>query len=74
MGSTTTWVTHHEGETCEDTYRRTDGDELGYLIPANLIDDVEAAQERLDAAITAIANYITDHDIAEQPIDDSDEH
>lgn len=60
------YVAHHQGETLEDTYRRTDcGDEYGYLVPAVLVDDLEAAQAALDQAVAAVRRYITEHDIQE---------
>lgn len=62
---TTVLVTHHEGETLEDDYRRTDGDEFGYEIPVVLLERLEEARRELDAANDAIRRYIADNDVPE---------
>lgn len=66
------WVTHHEGETLEDTYRVSDGDEYGYQVPAALAAELEAAQACLDAAVEAIREYIDQHGLVEQELDDEE--
>lgn len=65
----TEYVTHHEGETLEDTYRRSDGDEFGYQIPAALIEQLEAAEAARAAAVEAVRAYITDNDVPEVDIE-----
>jgi hypothetical protein len=66
----TDYVTHHEGETLEDAYRRSDGDEFGYLVPEELIERREAAERALDDANGAIRRYIKDNNVPEVELDD----
>ena len=64
----TQYVTHH-GD-FEDCYRRSDGDEFGYPVPAELVDQLEAAERALRAANDAIQNYLEDNAVAEVEIPD----
>jgi hypothetical protein len=57
------YVTHH-GD-FDDAYRRSDGDELGYLVPEDLISRREAAERQLSAANEAIRRHICDHNVPE---------
>lgn len=66
------YVTRHEGETLEDTYRRSDGDEFGYLIPEALIERIEVATAEHQAAVEAIREHITRHGVPEVEIDEDD--
>lgn len=62
----TAYVAHHQGETLEDTYRRADNcDEFGYPVPAELVNELETAQNALDAAVKAIRDYIDQHSVQE---------
>jgi hypothetical protein len=63
------WVSYHAGETLEDTFRRSDGDECGYRIPSGLLDRLEAAERDLESAITAIKRHIEEHRIPEVDLD-----
>jgi hypothetical protein len=65
----TVFVTHHQGETLEDAYRRSDGDEFGYQIPVELIERMEAAVKAMDEATGAIRLYIAEHDVPEVDIE-----
>lgn len=61
----TTFVTYHGSETLEDTFRRSDGDEYGYEISAELLARLEAADRARNDAITAIKRHIEEHRIPE---------
>lgn len=65
----TGYVSYHGGETLEDTFRRSDGDEFGYQIPDELIARVEAAERVRQAAINAIKRHIEDQQIPEVDLD-----
>lgn len=64
-----TWASYHGGETLEDTFRRSDGDEFGYWIPAELLDQLEAADRARSVAVTAIKRHIEQHRIPEIDLD-----
>jgi hypothetical protein len=68
--SSMVWVAHRNGETLEDTYQRPDpdDDEFGYQVPAALVEEIEAAQARLDAAAEAVRAYIEANGPEEQEI------
>jgi len=57
----TDFVTYHDGETLEDTFRRSDGDEFGYQVPVVLIDHLEALDRARQAAVNAIKVWIANH-------------
>ena len=63
------YVTYYGGETLEDTFRRSDGDEFGYQIPADLVTGLEALDRARQAAITEIKRYIEEHQVPEVDLD-----
>jgi hypothetical protein len=66
----TAFVTYHGSETLEDTYRRSDGDELGYEIPVGLIARLEDAKKVCDEAVEAIRRYIESNRVPEIELDE----
>jgi hypothetical protein len=67
----TAFVTYH-GD-FEGAYRRSDGDEFGYLVPVEPIQRREAAAKALDEANEAIRSYIQQNDVAEVELSEFDE-
>lgn len=59
------FVTYHGSETLEDTFRRSDGDEFGYQIPAEMITRLEVLEQARRDAIDAIKRHIEEHRIPE---------
>lgn len=53
-------------------YRRPDGDEFGFEIPAELIERLDAAEGEHDAATEAIRRYIEDNQVPEVELDEVD--
>ncbi len=58
-------VTYHGSETLEDTFRRSDGDETGYEIPAELIQRLETFDRARQAAINEIKRYVVEQRVPE---------
>ncbi|GAA0583189.1 hypothetical protein GCM10010172_80300 [Paractinoplanes ferrugineus] len=61
----TDYVTYHAGETLEDTFRRSDGDETGYAIPWPLILQLESTKAAYESTVAAIKQHIEDHQVPE---------
>ena len=61
----TDFVTYHGGESLEDTFRRSDGDEFGYEIPDELIARLETFDRARQGAINAIKRYVEERRVPE---------
>jgi len=59
------FVTYHGSETLEDTFRRSDGDEVGYKVPAELIVRLEALDRARQGAIGTIKRYVEERRVPE---------
>lgn len=65
----TDFVTYHGSETLENTFRRSDGDEVGYRIPDELITRLEVLERARQGAINAIKRHIEENRIPETDLD-----
>ncbi len=65
----TDFVTYHGSETLEDTFRRSDGDEVGYRVPVELISRLEQFDRARQGAINAIKRHIEDRQVPEVELD-----
>jgi hypothetical protein len=63
------FVTYHGSETLEDTFRRSDGDEVGYAIPWPLIAQLEATTAAYEGTVNAIKLHIEEHQVPEVDLD-----
>lgn len=68
----TDYVTYHGSETLEDTFRRSDGDEFGYRIPAELIARLEALDRERQQAVDAIKRHIAEQQVPEVDLETSE--
>ena len=59
------FVTYHGSETLEDTFRRSDGDEVGYQVPDELITRLEVLDRARQGAINTIKRYIEERQVPE---------
>jgi hypothetical protein len=69
VGVVSDYVTYHCSETLEDTFRRSDGDEVGYRIPEHLISRLETLEQDRHDAIAAIKRHIVAQRVPELDLD-----